>query len=146
MKLGKRDRKAFQIAKDIASHSDFKTFHVGCVLVYRNHVIGAASNSTKTHPLQKRYNKKYRTFKKGKKPILDSLHAEIAALASVEYTVDQSVNWKDVKVYVYRICKGKKTGKGMARPCPSCLAALKDKGIRKIYYTTEEGFCMEVLN
>ena len=33
----------------------------------------------------------------------------------------------------------------MARPCNACLAAIKDLGIRNIYYTTDDGFVHEKL-
>lgn len=32
---------------------------------------------------------------------------------------------------------------GMSRPCPSCMAAIKDLGIRNIYYTTNDGYIYE---
>ena len=31
----------------------------------------------------------------------------------------------------------------MSRPCPSCLVAIKDMGIKHIYYTTDDGFAYE---
>ena len=33
----------------------------------------------------------------------------------------------------------------MSRPCPSCMAAIKDMGIKHIYYTTNDGFVYENL-
>ena len=33
----------------------------------------------------------------------------------------------------------------MGRPCESCMAAIKDFGIRDIYYTTNDGFVHERL-
>lgn len=33
----------------------------------------------------------------------------------------------------------------MARPCPSCMAAIKDIGISHIYYTTNDGYAYEKL-
>ena len=33
----------------------------------------------------------------------------------------------------------------MARPCPSCMAAIRDLGIRDIYYTTNDGYVCERL-
>ena len=34
---------------------------------------------------------------------------------------------------------------GIARPCPSCMAAIRDIGIRDVYYTTDDGFAYERL-
>ena len=34
----------------------------------------------------------------------------------------------------------------ISRPCPSCMAAIKDLGIKDIYYTTNDGFAHEKIN
>ena len=141
----KFDYKMFNKARQIAETSNFESFHLGCVITYKHKIIGAASNSTKTHPMQKRYNRRYRNFKKGRKPIVDSLHAEIAALSSISYPVAQQVQWKDVSIYVYRICNGKPLGHGTARPCAACRNALRDAGIVHLYYTGEDSFIYERL-
>ena len=31
----------------------------------------------------------------------------------------------------------------MARPCPACMMALKLRGVKHIYYTTDEGLAYE---
>ena len=49
-----------------------------------------------------------------------------------------------MKLYIYRIRKDQPYG--MARPCPSCMAAIKDIGIKDIYYTTNDGFSYEYLD
>ena len=137
------DKRMFEMAREVAETSTYGPFHLGCVIVYKHHVIANAANSQKTHPVQKKYNRRYREFKKGLKPALDMVHAEIAALNCIPYPIAEQIDWKDVKVYVYRISPGHKLGHGMARPCPACFNALKEKGIRHIYYTTNEGFAYE---
>lgn len=141
----KNDYKFFEEARIMATTSDFPCFKIGCVIVYKNRIIGAGANSEKTCPQQKYYNRKYRKFRKGTKPIKDSLHAEISALRSIPHAVAKNVDWGKVKVYIYRISLGKVSGHGMARCCPGCLHALKDKGIKKILYTTDDGMCYEEL-
>ena len=133
------------MARRSAEHSDFKGFHIGCVIVYRGKVISSACNSNKTHPIQRKYNRKYRDFKKSDKPILDKLHGEMAALIQIPKCIENNIDYSRCKVYVYRISHGKRLRQGLARPCPSCLEALRDKGVRKIYYTTDDGFAMEEL-
>lgn len=145
MSITKFDKKMFKIAKDVAATSDFKPFKVGCVVVYKKHILSVGANSRKTHPFQKTFNKKYRTFTKTEKPIYDSLHAEINALTKIAYPIAQKIDWKDVRLYVYRICNGKEKKFGMARPCAACLAAIKDFGIRHIYYTGEDSLVYERL-
>ncbi len=137
------DYKMFEKAHQVSYTSTYKTHSLGCVIAYKHHIISEASNSNKTHPKQRKYNRRYRTFKKSEKPIVDSVHAEMKALNEIPYPIAQQIDWSKVKVYIYRSCPGKERGFGMARPCEACIAALRDKGIRHIYYTTDAGYCYE---
>ncbi len=138
------DIKMFDKAREIAETSDFLHFHVGCVITYKHHIIGQGSNSCKTRPQQKYYNKKYRNFSRpDKKPAIHAVHAEIAALNSISYPIAQKINWKEVHVYTYRISNGRITKRGLSRACPACEAALKDKGIRHFYYTGNDSYIYE---
>lgn len=141
-KITKSDYKFFNMARKEAEKSDFEGFKLGCVIVHKKHVIGRGHNSNKTNPKQKRYNR-YRKFNKDNRMIKHSIHAEIDAINSVPYPVAENVNWSDVKVYIYRICPGKPLGHGVSRPCNACSAAMRDLGIRHIYYTTDHGFAYE---
>lgn len=143
-KFSNFDYRMFDVARRVAQESDFDNFHIGCVIVYKKHIVASACNTNKTSPKQKKYNK-IRKFNKGTKPTKHSMHAEIRALSLIPYPLAQTINWRDVSVYVYRICKGKRLGQGLARSCPGCMAALKDKGIKKLFYTTDTGFCYEEL-
>lgn len=138
MTLTKFDKKMFKVAKEVAKTSNFKEHHLGCVIAYKRHIIAVGANSNKTHPTQCLYNA-YRSFMESKTPIKHSLHAEIDALMSIPYPVAQKIDWKKVKIYVYRICNGKNKKVGLAKPCEGCMAAIKDFGIRHLYYTTDEG-------
>lgn len=53
------------------------------------------------------------------------------------------INFTKVKLYIYRIRKDRDFG--MSKPCDSCMAAIKDLGIRQIYYTTDDGYVFEKL-
>lgn len=146
MGLKRSDYRYFEEARRVAATSDFPRFHVGCVVVYKGHVIGSAANTSKSAPVQKRYNK-YRKFNYASKGVVrHSLHAEIAALKSIQYTVRESVDWKRVKVYTYRICPGNTYGIGLSRCCPACMTYIRELGIRDIYYTTEDGYAHEELS
>lgn len=142
MTITKFDRQMFAAARKQAKQSDFENFHVGCVIVYKKHIIGAGSNSDKTHPMQAYYNK-YRQFNKTKNGIKHSVHAEIAAINSIPYTVGKEVDWSKVKVYIYRICKGKEGGHGLAAPCLGCRQALIDLGIQHVYYSGDGSLIYE---
>lgn len=138
MTINKFDKQMFKAARKVAQTSDFETFHVGCVITYKKHIIGAAANSDKTHPKQAYYNK-YRKFNKTKNGVKHSVHAEIAAINSISYSIGKDIEWSKVKVYIYRVAPGLARGHGMSRPCAACRAAFKDLGIKHIYYTSSEG-------
>lgn len=137
MSLSKTDYNFFIKAKKVAELSDFQKTHVGCVAIYKNTVIGIGCNSNKTHPVQKIYNR-YRDTKNQKNPFIPKLHAEISCLNSIRHL---DVNFQRVKIYIYRTRNSQEYG--IARPCPSCMAAIRDMGIQNIYYTTDEGFAYE---
>lgn len=143
-KFSNFDYRMFDAARRVALQSDFDNFHIGCVIVYKKHIIASACNTNKTSPKQKKYNRK-RNFNKSSKLTKHSMHAEIRALSLIPYPLQQTINWREVSVYTYRICRGKRLGHGLARSCAGCMAAIKDMGIKKIYYTTDEGFAMEEL-
>ena len=114
--------------------------HIGCVAIYGGKVIGAGCNSYKTHPTQKKFDK-YRDLHKGiNVSKMHALHAEISCLTSIK---KENIDWSKVELYIYR--KMSKQPFGMARPCPACMAMIKNKGIKKIFYTTNEGYCFEQL-
>ena len=142
--IKKSDIRYFDFAQAEAEKSDFPRFRVGCCIVYKGHILSSAHNSEKEAPIQKKYNR-YRHFKNyhSHVPVKHSLHAEIAAIKKIPYPIAQQVDWKKVKVYVYRIAPGLPNGRGLARPCAGCLQCLKDMGIRDIYYSTDFGFAHE---
>lgn len=134
--LRKSDYRFFEKAKKVASVSDFYKTHMGCVAVYQGQVIGLGCNCNKTHPSQQYYNQ----YREKSDSLLAKLHAEMSCLNSIK---NQNVNFSKVKLYIYRIRKSQPFG--LARPCPSCMAAIRDLGIRDIYYTTNDGYAYEKL-
>ena len=136
--ITKNDYKMFSKARDAALFSDYKKPHIGCVAVYQNSIIGIGWNSNKTHPMQDYYNK-YR-FNSNRRYPPPKLHAEISCICSI---IHLKINFSKVKLYIYRPRKDIKMG--MCRPCPSCMAAIKDLGIKHIYYTTDDGCAYENL-
>lgn len=128
------DYKYFDKAKKVAAVSDFPKVHVGCVAVYHGQVIGLGCNCNKTHPTQKFYNQ-YREPSESMPP---KLHAEINCINQIKHL---NINFSKVRLYIYRIRNDRPIG--MSRPCPSCMAAIRDIGIKDIYYTTNDGFAYE---
>ena len=134
--LNKSDYRYFTKAKMVACVSDYGKTHVGCVAVYQRRVIGLGCNCNKTHPIQKFYNR----YRIQEDFMLPKLHAEINCLNQLK---NQNINFSKLKLYIYRTRKDQKHG--MARPCPSCMAAIRDLGIKNIYYSTDLGFAYERL-
>ena len=134
--IRKNDYRFFEKAKKVASVSDFYKTHMGCVAVYQGQVIGLGCNCNKTHPSQQYYNQ----YREKSDSLLAKLHAEMSCLNSIK---NQNINFSKVKLYIYRIRKSQPFG--LARPCPSCMAAIRDLGIRDIYYTTNDGYAYEKL-
>lgn len=132
--ITKSDYRYFDKARQIAMISNYSEFHVGCVAVYQGTIIGIGCNCNKTHPIQKKYNK----YRKQADNMLPKLHAEINCINSIR---NLDINFAKVKLYIYRIRKNQPFG--LSRPCPSCMAAIKDLGIRDIYYTTNDGYVHE---
>ena len=130
------DYRYFKKARQIANISDYKKHHVGCVAVYQGQVIGLGCNCNKTHPMQKFYNK----YRMPSDYMLPKLHAEISCINQIKHL---DINFSKVKLYIYRIRKDQPFG--LSRPCPSCMAAIRDLGIRDIYYTTNDGYVYEKL-
>lgn len=128
------DYKYFKKARQAALVSDYRKTHVGCVAIYQGNIIGMGCNCNKTHPVQKFYNK----YRESRDELLPKLHADINCINQIS---NFDINFSKVKLYIYRIRKDKPFG--LSRPCPSCMAAIKDLGIRDIYYTSNEGYVHE---
>ena len=130
------DYRYFDKARRIADISDYNRVHIGCVAVYQGQIIGIGCNCNKTHPTQKLYNR----YREQSDSMLPKLHAEISCLNQIKHL---DINFTKVKLYIYRIRKNQSFG--LSRPCLSCMAAIKDLGIRDIYYTTNDGYAYERL-
>lgn len=132
--LANQDIRHFCKVRKVASVSDFSKTHVGCVAVYHGKIIGVGCNTNKTHPVQNYYNR----FRDTSKAFLPKLYAEINCLNQIK---NLNINFSKVRLYIYRIRKDQPYG--MSRPYPSCMAAIKDLGIKEIYYTSNDGFVCE---
>lgn len=130
--------KYFNYARNMAMMSDYNRVHIGCVAVMNNKILSTGFNTTKSHPLQAHYNQ-FRDFH-GAEMHNYTLHAEMSCLIPLW---SSNLAWNKIKLYIYRIKCG--TGKGLSRPCNGCMAAIKDLGIKEIYYTTDTGYVKEII-
>lgn len=86
--------------------------------------------------MQKKYNSE--RFDSDATPHM--IHAEVSALSHI---INNDINWNNVEVYTYRELKNGSIA--LAKPCKSCMSLIKDLGIRKIHYTTNDGYATEIL-
>ena len=128
----------FDIAKKVSELSTFhrKNVKIGCLIVSGHRIISSGYNADKTNPIQKKYNRL-----RFSEETPHRLHAEIAALLPLLNNKD--IDFSKVKIFTYREKADHSLGK--SRPCKSCMALIKDLGIKHIYYTTDDGYCHEVV-
>lgn len=105
----------FRFAKNVSKLSGHK-IRMGAVLVYKGNPISIGCNQTKTntHP----------DYPWG-------LHAEAQAI----YTCGRN-NITGAEIYVYR--EHRDGTPAMAKPCWRCMKLLKEFGIKRVFYTTNE--------
>lgn len=136
------DSHLFKLARECSLKSDYtsncSSAKVGCVTVYKGAVLTKSFNSDKTHTIQAKYNKWRYNPEQSKKYLPSKIHAELGCIQRIKYL---DIDFSKVHIYVYR--ETKKGELAMARPCPSCLAAIKELGIRYIHYTTDSGYAVE---
>ncbi len=127
----RREQRFFKKAKEISQCSSHYKTKIGSVIVIGNYVVAKGCNQEKSHPRQHHYDRKMKYHGTRSK-----LHAEIDALIT-----SGRVDLTGAEIYIYR---EDSTGNiANCRPCVSCTQALKDAGVRHIYYTHKEGYAYE---
>ena len=133
--MGKRDFHYFKIAKAVSKTSTFERIKIGAIIVYKKEILSAGVNVKKSHPLQKKYNHlrfecqpEYHHY----------LHAEIRAILNADRE-----DLSGASLYVFR--EDRKGNLALSRPCPACMEVIKNHGIKKIFYTTKDGYCEEII-
>ena len=132
--MSKRERAYFNSAKSISELSDHRC-KLGCVIVDGHRIISSGHNSkTKFHRIQSELDNKFFPGYENKGPI----HAEVSALIPL---IKRRMDLSGTTLYTYRENKGGKLA--MSRPCPRCMQLIKEQGIKKICYTTNNGYADE---
>lgn len=121
-----KHKRYFERAYEIALHGPGaggkkNRFRLGSVLVYKKQILTAKYNCLKTSP-------KLRPFSRW-----PFLHSESNCILS--HGLD---NCEHTVLYVLRILRNGELA--MARPCTSCNKLIKFVGVKKIYYTTFNGY------
>ena len=134
----------FKFAREAAKESTYHGSHhfspaIGAVCVYKGSIVASACNSNKTSPLQAKYN----VYRYSGNSTLPKAHAETILLQRLRWRFGDSIQWNKVHIYLYREYADGTLAP--SRPCPSCMAMLREYGVKKISYTTEEGYATEHL-
>lgn len=130
--MTKKERRFFKMAREASLLSNFKIARVGAVVVQGNCILSLGHNSTKTRPLQHRYNI-YRHFQNYEESV-PRQHAEIDALSPL---IGKEIDWSRVSIYIYRELRDGTPA--CSRPCEACMRLIKDLEIHDIYFIDENG-------
>ena len=127
--------KGYKLARSASIKSDFYRCHTGAVAIYGNKVLAIGWNSDRTSLMQARYNSMMRGFDGHK--FKSSLHAEMMVLNKIRFL---DIDFSQVRICVWR-------GQDMPRiskPCAACEKAMRDLGIKKVFYTGNNSYISEV--
>jgi tRNA(Arg) A34 adenosine deaminase TadA len=116
-KITLHDEDMLERALGLAQVSSHVPQRLGAVIFKRNRIIGRGYNSSKSHPLQAKYNR-----------LSIRLHAEIAAI--VDGLRENPNEMAGASIAVARVRR--EGSLGCSLPCPSCLGAIRSVGIRRI--------------
>ena len=133
--MTKKDFRYFAIAKEVSKKSTYNRVHIGAIVVGKNKILGEGTNMIKSHPLQMKYNKLNPDMKEN---YAHAIHAEVSAIVHTGTT-----DLEGCIIYIYREDRNGKIA--MCRPCIGCMQLIKAVRIKTIYYTTNYGFCKEVI-
>lgn len=138
--MSDKDRlRFFNCAKEVSylsTKGNKQKVRIGAVLVYKGRIVSSGYNSEKTSPIQKELNKE-RGF--NVEVGLPTTHAELDCIIHCREDID----WRKAELFVYREDRN-----GLIAPsrcCPACMKMVKQMGIKKINYTTRDGYCSEIL-
>lgn len=132
-----KEKAYFNAAKAVSTLSDHRC-QLGCVVVSKHKIVSSGYNSkSRFHPIQAYADKQYFHDDSA----LGCVHAEFDALRPL--LKQQSFDFNNATIYVYR--QNKQGVITNSRPCPRCMNLIKKLGIRKIHYTTDEGFATEII-
>lgn len=128
--------KAYLIAKEMSTKSDFGRSQTGAVAIYRNKVLAVGWNSLKTSSIQARYNclRGFDGYSSN-----SSIHAEMMVVNKIKYL---DIDFSQVRLFVWR----GKNKPMISKPCVACETALRDLGIKRVFYTGDNSYIEEYYN
>jgi deoxycytidylate deaminase len=132
-----KQSRGYELARIASLKSSFHRCHTGAVAIYGNKVLAYGWNSDKNSLLQARYNTLTNRFDIYEHK--SSIHAEMMVVDKIKYL---DIDFSKVRIYVWR---GKDVPL-LSKPCVACERALRDLGIRRVFYTGNNSFIEEHYN
>lgn len=120
-----RSKRFFEFARKMASMSEYGKFRHGAVLVRHGAIMSAGLNKDK--PCS--FGGRFRPKEMGDATV----HAELAAILNVPRSQTENSD-----IYVVRVGANNEDLRN-SKPCRMCQAALKFVGVKRIFYSTENG-------
>lgn len=124
----KKEEYYYNKAKRISKLSTYDRVRIGCIAVYKKNIIGIGYNQAKTNPMQTKYSL-YRCVSNADS-INNYLHAEMACVNQIK---NLDIDFSKVKLFIYR--EDNNHNLGACKPCGACERAIRDLGIKTVYYT-----------
>lgn len=129
MLIGKRKKRFFDLATRVAENAAQGGYKHGAVLVRGNIVLNASHNKN----AYTRFGERFRKRDKGDA----THHAELGCILGLDRSITRGAD-----VYVVRV--GRSGNLLLSKPCDMCEAALRHVGVRRVYYSLNDGnfeFC-----
>jgi deoxycytidylate deaminase len=135
-------KRIMNLARQASFLSDYLNHDVGAVIFDKRKIYVVEHNECKSLPMQKEYNS-CRGFEDDTCKHFG--HAEIRALHKlINLYYNKNLNYKHLSIFIYR--EHHNGEYALAKPCKACEAALKEIGIKDIYYTGDNSIIHEIYN
>ena len=135
----KTQQSFFRAAGAVASLSDHKQTKLGCVLVDKHRIISSGHNSsTRCSPIQKQMDAARFGFPDQHK---GPVHAETACLLPL---IRQGHDMSRSDLYIVR--RHTNGSLVLSRPCPGCMSLLRANGVRRLFFSVEDGYSVEKID
>ncbi len=110
----------FELAKKLATKSDYDRCKLGCVIVKKGKILGIGFNKKKTSPKATNFNR--------------TIHAELDAILNAGILTDLAGS----DLYIFRQVKDGTLARSF--PCIHCQDLIREAGIKTIFYTDKNKY------
>lgn len=131
--MSKTEQRFFKLASSFSKQSTYPRVHIGAVIVMGRRVISHGANHWRTHTKQKKYASYRYECPECVRDEAGHIHAEMDAIIRAG-----KKNLQGSSIFVYR--EDLKGEIADCKPCGACMRAIKDAGIKRVYYTSRDGY------